>query len=87
MKISDIRKVEKKRWEKIFIWKNTFKRYADLLFLVNEDKSYYAFIKDFNRFMYNQTFHCDKKDFDHNWLQSSSFVEILDKICLWLFWN
>ena len=45
----------------ICISKNTFKRHVDLLLLEEESQYHYALIKDFSTFMYNQTWHCDKK--------------------------
>ena len=37
--------------------KNTFKRHVDLLFIGEQDKRYYVFIKDFSTFMFDDTLH------------------------------
>ena len=57
--------------------KNTFKGHVGLLLLKGE--SHYVLIKDFNRFMYNQTLHRDKKLFCHYCLQSFINKEIIKR--------
>ena len=47
----------------IYISKNALWRHGDLLLIEDESKSHYRLIKEFNRFMYNKTFHHDKKTF------------------------
>ena len=45
----------------------------------DEGTSHYVLIKDFNRFMYNQILHRDRKHFRCYCLQSFSSAEILEK--------
>ena len=45
-------------------------RHADSLFTEDEVPSHYTLIKDFNRCMYNQILHCDRKHFCYYCLQS-----------------
>ena len=37
--------------------------YMELLLINDENKSHYAYIKDFNKFMFNKTEHKNKKHF------------------------
>ena len=37
----------------IYVSRQTFEDFIDLLLLIDDDKSYYVFIKDFNRFMFH----------------------------------
>ena len=39
----------------IFISKQTFEDSIDLLLLIEDDKSHYVYIKDFNTFMFHKT--------------------------------
>ena len=39
----------------VYISDQTFKSSIDLLLLINDDKSYYVYIKDFNTFMFHKT--------------------------------
>ena len=77
VKIRDIRKIERKNLISISVFsyenkekypmqvlKKCFeKKYVDLLFIGEEGKRHFAFIKVFNRFMYGQTLHCGRKHF------------------------
>ena len=37
----------------IYVSRQTFEDFIDLLLLIDDDKSYYSYIKDFNRFMFH----------------------------------
>ena len=39
----------------IYVSRQTFEDFIDLLLLIDDDKSYYVYIKDFNRFMSHKT--------------------------------
>ena len=57
----------------------------NLLFITNENKSYYVYIKDFNRFMCNKRKNKNKKHFCRYCLQYFSSEEVLidhKKVCL-----
>ena len=45
----------------IFISKQTFEDSIDLLLFIEDDKSYYVYIKDFNTFMFHKTKNKNKK--------------------------
>ena len=45
----------------IFISKQTFEDSIDLLLLIEDDKSHYVYIKDFNTFMFHETKNKNKK--------------------------
>ena len=47
----------------IHISKETFKDQMNLLLITNDEKGHYVLIKDFNKFMYNQSKHKEKKHF------------------------
>ena len=47
----------------IYLSTQDFKNCMDLLFISNENKSNYVYIKDFNRFMFNKTKHKNEKTF------------------------
>ena len=57
--------------KKHFVSKNTFKKQVDillsllllLLLLEKKDKKHYALLKDFNTFMYDHSFHRERKHF------------------------
>ena len=53
-------------------------RHVDLLSVENESQSHYFLIKDFNRFIYNQTLY-DKGNVFSSFLQSFSSAEILKR--------
>ena len=52
----------------------------DLLFLIDDDKSHYVYIKDFNRFMFHKTKKKKKKQFCKNCLQCFSKENVLIKL-------
>ena len=55
--------------KKHFVSKNTFKKQVDillsllLLLLEKKDKKHYALLQDFNTFMYDHSFHRERKHF------------------------
>ena len=49
----------------------------DLLLLINDDKSHYVYIKDFNRFMFHKTKSKNKKCFCKSYLQCFSSENVL----------
>ena len=51
----------------------------DLLLLIDDDKSHYAYIKDFNRFMFHKTQNKNKKWFSRGCLQCFSGENVLIK--------
>ena len=53
----------------VYIWKQKFKDYIDLLLINDENKSHYVYIKDFNKFMFNNTKYKNKKHFCRYCLQ------------------
>ena len=53
----------------IFVLDQKFKDSMDLLLLIDDDKSHYVYIKDFNRFMFHKTKNKNKKCFCRSCLQ------------------
>ena len=53
----------------IYISDQKFKDYIDLLFLNDDDKSNYVYIKDFDRFMFHETKNKNKNWFCRSRLQ------------------
>ena len=51
----------------------------DLLLLIDDDKSHYVYIKDFNRFMFHKTKNKNKKWFCKSCLQCFSSENVLIK--------
>ena len=49
-----------------------------MLLISNEEKSHYAFIKDFNSLMYSRSKHKDRKQFCMSCLQNFTTNEILN---------
>ena len=45
----------------IYVSSQTFEDSMDLLLLIDDDKSHYVYIKDFNKFMFNKTKNKNKK--------------------------
>ena len=52
---------EKKKVFPVYISHQTFKSSIDLLLLIDDDKSHYMYIKDFNTFMFHKTKNKNKK--------------------------
>ena len=65
----------------IYVTDQTFKSSIDLLLLINDDKSHYVYIKDFNTFMFHKTKNKNKQWFCKSCLQyfSSEYVLIKHK--------
>ena len=63
----------------LFQKKTKFSDSIDLLLISNEFVSHYAYIKDFDRFMFNKTKHKGKKYFCSNCLQCLSRRLVSDK--------
>ena len=61
----------------IFILDQQFKDSMDLLLLVNDDKSRYVYIKDFDRFMVHERKNKNKKYFCRRCLQCFSSNNVL----------
>ena len=72
--------VIKMRWffQFIFLIK-IFENSIDLLLLINDDKSHYVYIKDFNTFMFHKTKNKNKKWFCKSCLQCFSSENVLTK--------
>ena len=51
----------------------------DFLLTENEDRLHCVLVKDFNRFMCDQTIHCHRKYFCYYCLQPFSSAEILER--------
>ena len=47
----------------MYISKQKFEDYTDLLLINDENKSHYVYIKDFDKFMFNKTKHKNEKHF------------------------
>ena len=63
----------------VYISDQTFKSSIDLLLLINDDKSHYVYIKDFNTFMFHKTKSKNKTWFCKSCLQCFSSENVLIK--------
>ena len=63
----------------IYVSDEKFKDSMDLLFLNDDDKSHYVYIKDFDRFMFHKTKNKNKKWFCRSCLQCFSSENVLIK--------
>ena len=63
----------------IYISDQKFENSMDLLLLIDNDKSHYAYIKDFDRFMFHKTKNKNKKWFCRSCLQCFSSESVLIK--------
>ena len=61
----------------VYISDQTFKSSIDLLLLIDDDKSHYVYIKDFDRFMFHKTKNKNKKYFCKSCLQCFSSKNVL----------
>ena len=69
----------------IYISDQKFENLIDLLLLIDENKSHYVYIKDFDRFMFHKTKNKNKKYFCKSCLQCFSGKNVLTKfkeVCL-----
>ena len=62
----------------LYVSKKSNEQVLNVLLISNEEKSHYAFIKDFNRLMYSRTKHQHKKHFYMSCLQNFTTKEILN---------
>ena len=63
----------------VYISDQTFKSLINLLLLIDDDKSHYVYIKDFNTFMFHKTKNKNKKWFCKSYLQCFSSENVLMK--------
>ena len=63
----------------VYISDQRFKSSVDLLLLINDDKSHYVYIKDFNTFMFHKTKNKNKRWFCKSSLQCFSSENVLIK--------
>ena len=63
----------------IYVSDQKFEDSIDLLLLIDDDKSHYVYIKDFNRFMFHKTKNKNKKWFCKSCLQCFSKENVLIK--------
>ena len=61
----------------IYVSDQKFEYSMDLLLLIDDDKSYYVYIKDFDRFMFHKTKNKSKKWFCRSFLQCFSSENVL----------
>ena len=61
----------------IYVSDQKFKDSMDLLLLIDDDKSHYVYIKDFDRFMFHKTKNKNKKYFCKSCLQCFSSKNVL----------
>ena len=61
----------------VYLSYQRFKNHMDLLLISDESKSHYVYIKDFNRFMFNNTKDKNKKYFYRCCLQCFSSKKVL----------
>ena len=61
----------------IYVSDKKFESSIDLLLLINDDKSHYVYIKDFDRFMFHKTKNKNKKLFCRSCLQCFSSKNVL----------
>ena len=69
----------------IYISDQKFENIMDLLLIIDENKSHYVYIKDFDRFMFHKTKNKNKKYFCKSCLQCFSSKNVLTEhkeICL-----
>ena len=63
----------------IYVSRQKFEDFMDLLLLIDDGKSHYVYIKDFNRFMFHNTESKNKKRFCRSCLQCFSEKNVLIK--------
>ena len=69
----------------IYVSNQKFENSVDLLLIIDEDKSHYVYIKDFDRFMFHKTKNKNKKYFCKSCLQYFSGKNVLTnhkEVCL-----
>ena len=63
----------------VYVSDQKFEDSMDLLLLIDDDKSHYVYIKDFNRFMFHKTKNKNKKWFCRSCLQCFSSKNVWTK--------
>ena len=63
----------------IYVSDQKFEDSMDLLLLIDDDKSHYVYIKDFDKFMFHKTKNKNKKSFCRSCLQYFSRESVLIK--------
>ena len=69
----------------MYISDQKFENSIDLLLIIDENKSHYVYIKDFDRFMFNKTKNKNKKYFCKSCLECFSSKKVLSnhkEVCL-----
>ena len=61
----------------VYVWNKKFEKCMDLLMITEENKSYYAYVKNVNRFICNNTQNNNKKHFRKYCLQYFSKERVL----------
>ena len=69
---------ENKQPYPIFVSKEKYENHMELLLITEDENKHYVLIKDFNRFMYNQTKHKESKHFCMHCLQCFSSERVLN---------
>lgn len=65
----------------IYISKENYEDHLEVLWISDEEKSHYVYIKDFNRLMFSFSNHKRKKHFGMHCLHCFSSEELLEKHC------
>ena len=63
----------------VYISKEMYKDHMELLLITKDEKKHYVLIKDFDKFMYNQTKHKERKHFCMSCLQCFSSEKVLSE--------
>ena len=69
---------ENKQPYPIYVSKEKYEDHIELLLITKDEKKHYVMIKNFNKFMYNQTKHHDRKHFCMHCLQCFSSERVLN---------
>ena len=69
---------EEKQPYPIYISKERYEDHMELLLITKDENKHYVLIKDFNKFMYNQTKHKERKNFCMHCLQCFSSERVLN---------
>ena len=69
---------EEKQPYPIYVSKEKFEDHIELLLITKDENKHYVLIKDFNKFMYNQTKHKERKHFCMHCLQCFSSERVLN---------
>ena len=69
---------EEKQPYPIYISKERYEDHMELILITKDENKHYVLIKDFNKFMYNQTKHKERKNFCMHCLQCFSSERVLN---------